>query len=109
MMLSVVVSVNKECAPRWRKFLQDLHYLKFLIPEGMRVLELGCSTGFPSAMPTAPMAKRKFLVFAMDCCCSAWCGLRFGALRKRDVESADGLGLLSTTHPFAAYGPESEI
>jgi hypothetical protein len=32
-----------------------------------------------------------------------------GALRKRDVESADGLGLLSTTHPFAAYGRESEI
>jgi SAM-dependent methyltransferase len=24
---------------------EDLHYLKFLIPEGMRVLELGCSTG----------------------------------------------------------------
>src|SRR6516164_11729237 len=24
---------------------EDLHYLKFLIPEGMRVLELGCGTG----------------------------------------------------------------
>jgi len=24
---------------------EDLHYLKFMIPEGMRVLELGCSTG----------------------------------------------------------------
>jgi SAM-dependent methyltransferase len=35
---------------RWRQraaffHSEDLHYLKFLIPEGARVLELGCSTG----------------------------------------------------------------
>src|SRR5262249_31978259 len=35
---------------RWRRHAaffhsQDLHYLKFLIPEGTRVLELGCCTG----------------------------------------------------------------
>src|SRR5260370_38367512 len=35
---------------RWRQraaffHSEDLHYLKFLIPEGMRVLELGCCTG----------------------------------------------------------------
>jgi SAM-dependent methyltransferase len=35
---------------RWRRraaffHSEDLHYLRFLIPEGMRVLELGCSTG----------------------------------------------------------------
>jgi SAM-dependent methyltransferase len=35
---------------KWRKraaffHSEDLHYLKFLIPEGMRILELGCSTG----------------------------------------------------------------
>jgi len=35
---------------KWRKraiffHSEDLHYLKFLIPGGMRVLELGCSTG----------------------------------------------------------------
>ena len=35
---------------RWRRraaffHSEDLHYLKFLIPEGMRILELGCRTG----------------------------------------------------------------
>jgi len=35
----------------------DLHYLKFLIPEGSRV-----------------MATRKPPVFVIDCCCSAWRG-----------------------------------
>jgi SAM-dependent methyltransferase len=35
---------------RWRQHAaffhrEDMHYLKFLIPEGMRVLELGCCTG----------------------------------------------------------------
>jgi Glycosyl transferase family 2/Methyltransferase domain len=35
---------------RWRQHAaffhsEDLHYLKFLIPEGMRILQLGCCTG----------------------------------------------------------------
>ena len=43
---------------------------------GLKIIEV------PSAMPAAPMAKRKSPVLAMDCCCFAWRGLPFCASRR---------------------------
>jgi hypothetical protein len=40
-------AVNRQAFRRRAAFFheEDLRYLRFLIPEGLRVLDLGCSTG----------------------------------------------------------------
>ena len=50
---TAIRSLNDACSAERDKWLrraaffhrEDLHYLQFLIPEGLRVLELGCGTG----------------------------------------------------------------
>ena len=77
---------------KWRqraKFFhgEDLHFLKFLIPEGARVLELGCSTGeLLAALKPSLGVGVDLSVSAIEQARRAYPGLQF---QTGDIESAE--------------------